>query len=113
MAVNLSIEGAPDAIADALRARAAANHRSLQRELLAIVAARVFLETEREAAELDIERLDIDLPSTVRIGETFALTAHGAAYLWMAGHLRAPIVTFDARLAAAAKTYLSQLGPSG
>lgn len=37
MPVNLSIKGVPDPIADGLRARAARNHRSLQRELLAIV----------------------------------------------------------------------------
>ena len=37
MPVNLSIKGVPDPIAAGLRARAARNHRSLQRELLAIV----------------------------------------------------------------------------
>jgi predicted nucleic acid-binding protein len=62
--------------------------------------------------ELDIERFDVDLLSTVRIGETFALTAYDAAYLWVAGHLRVPIATLDARLAVAAKSYLSQLGTS-
>jgi plasmid stability protein len=35
--VNLSIKNVPDALAQRLRARAAANHRSLQRELMAIV----------------------------------------------------------------------------
>lgn len=37
MPVNLSIKGVPDAIAERLRARAAANRRSLQRELMVIV----------------------------------------------------------------------------
>lgn len=37
MGVNLSIKGVPDTVAAALRARAAGNHRSLQRELMAIV----------------------------------------------------------------------------
>jgi plasmid stability protein len=37
MAVNLSIKGVPDALAASLRTRAARNHRSLQRELLAII----------------------------------------------------------------------------
>lgn len=36
MPVNLSIKNVPDALADRLRARAAANGRSLQREMLAI-----------------------------------------------------------------------------
>jgi plasmid stability protein len=37
MPVNLSIKGVPDRVAAGLRARAARNHRSLQRELMAIV----------------------------------------------------------------------------
>jgi plasmid stability protein len=37
MPVNLSIKSVPDEIAARLRARAAANHRSLQRELMAII----------------------------------------------------------------------------
>jgi len=37
MAVNLSIKGVPDALAERLRARAESNHRSLQGELMAIV----------------------------------------------------------------------------
>ena len=37
MAVNLSIKGVPEAMAERLRARAERHHRSLQGELLAIV----------------------------------------------------------------------------
>ena len=37
MPVNLSIKNVPDALADKLRSRAERNHRSLQRELLAIL----------------------------------------------------------------------------
>lgn len=37
MAVNLSIKNVPDHVAEALRARAAAHHRSLQGELLALL----------------------------------------------------------------------------
>ena len=39
MSVNLSIKEVPDALAARLRARAERNHRSLQRELMAIVEA--------------------------------------------------------------------------
>lgn len=60
--------------------------------------------------ELDITRFGVDLRSTLHIGASFGLSAYDAAYLWVAGHLRAPFVTFDARLAAAAKSYLAQLG---
>ena len=37
MPVSLSIKGVPDDLAAGLRARALANHRSLQRELMAII----------------------------------------------------------------------------
>ncbi len=50
MAVSLSIKEVPDALARKLRARAAANHRSLQRELMAIVEAAVSPASSREAA---------------------------------------------------------------
>jgi plasmid stability protein len=41
MPVNLSIKNAPDDIVERLRARAAAHHRSLQGELMAIIEAAV------------------------------------------------------------------------
>ena len=41
MPVNLSIKEVPDALADGMRRRAARNHRSMQRELMAIVEAAV------------------------------------------------------------------------
>ncbi len=37
MPVNLSIKNVPDALAEKLRQRAERNHRSLQRELMAII----------------------------------------------------------------------------
>lgn len=37
MSVNLSIKNVPDEVAERLRLRAERNHRSLQRELLALV----------------------------------------------------------------------------
>ena len=45
MAINLSIKGVPEALAERLRARAHLNHRSLQGELMSII--------EQAAAELD------------------------------------------------------------
>jgi plasmid stability protein len=39
MAVNLSIKGVPDALAEKLRVRAERNHRSLQGELMAVISA--------------------------------------------------------------------------
>jgi plasmid stability protein len=56
MAVNLSIKNVPDDLADRLRARAAANHRSIQGELMAILeaalAGRDRLDPERVLAEI-------------------------------------------------------------
>jgi plasmid stability protein len=41
MTVNLSVKDVPDELADALRERARANHRSLQGELMAMIEAHV------------------------------------------------------------------------
>ena len=41
MAVNLSVKDVPDELAEALRERARANHRSLQGELMAMIEAHV------------------------------------------------------------------------
>ena len=55
MAINLSIKNVPDAVADALRARAEQNHRSLQGELMAILERSVTgtpaVETRADAAQ--------------------------------------------------------------
>ena len=41
MAVNLLVKDVPEELADALRAQARANHRSLQGELMAMIEAHV------------------------------------------------------------------------
>ena len=58
---------------------------------------------------LGVERWDAEPAAVIRIGEEFRLTAYDSAYLWVAGRVRAPIATFDARVAAAAVLYLKQL----
>ena len=50
---NLSIKDVPEAWAEALRQRAARNHRSLQRELMAIVEQAVKQETEAPTSPAD------------------------------------------------------------
>ncbi len=52
MSVSLSIKDVPDEILVRLRARAHRNHRSLQKELLAIVEAAAFGEAESTVDEL-------------------------------------------------------------
>ena len=54
MAVNLSVKNVPDELAELLRRRAAANRRSLQRELLSILEAAVGRSSTR--AEHDATR---------------------------------------------------------
>ncbi len=39
----------------------------------------------------------------------YQLSAYDAAYLWLAAELKAPLATFDAKLAAAAQAHLGAL----
>jgi len=65
MPVNFSIKNVPDEIAEALRDRAARNHRSLQGELMAILEETVGQTrtlTPREVLE-EVRRLGVKTPS--------------------------------------------------
>ncbi len=84
MAVNLSIKNVPDAVADALRARAEQNHRSLQGELMAI-----------------LER-SVSVPVT---GTTAAETRADVARATPAGHAPAPRLSIDEVAARAMKLF--------
>ncbi len=44
-----------------------------------------------------------------QIAVRYKLSAYDAAYLWLAANIKAPLVTFDEKLAAAAKTHLASL----
>lgn len=54
--------------------------------------------------ELKLEPTD-DL-QRLELASLYGLTGYDAAYLWLAETLRAPLVTFDARLAEAARRHL-------
>lgn len=43
------------------------------------------------------------------LASRYGLSAYDAAYLWVAGKLKAPLATFDRRLAEAATTHLANL----
>ncbi|MDO8837076.1 MAG: Arc family DNA-binding protein [Vicinamibacterales bacterium] len=64
MPVNISIKDVPDDIAEALRLRAQANHRSMQGELMAMIE-RHTNERPFKALELwnDIQKLGLRTPS--------------------------------------------------
>lgn len=48
-----------------------------------------------------------------RLAQRYALSAYDASYLWLAADLRAPLLTFDGKLAAAAADCLAGLPPPG
>jgi predicted nucleic acid-binding protein len=58
---------------------------------------------------LELQRSGIDLRDTVALAERYQLSAYDASYLWLAAELKAPLVTFDAKLADAARRHLSTL----
>ena len=64
MAVSLSIKDVPEEVLERLRARAERNHRSLQGELLAIVEAAAFAESEITVDELAryVSRIGLSTP---------------------------------------------------
>lgn len=106
--------GEPDAEAVAARL---AGRRLVAPTLLRYELASVFLKKwrrhpERRAAlesmlrlhpDMDIEEVQADIRETAALAERSGFTAYDAAYLWVSDRLRAPLVTLDERLAAAAR----------
>lgn len=60
-------------------------------------------------AEYDLELHPVDPGAQYQLAARYALSAYDAAYLWLAAELRAPLVTFDQKLATAAQVHLSAL----
>ena len=48
-----------------------------------------------------------DVQVQYELAMRYGLSAYDAAYLWLAGRLQAPLATFDARLAKAARAHLA------
>ncbi len=57
-----------------------------------------------------VQLCDVALPAAVDLARRCGLTAYDASYLWLAEHLRAPLITFDRRLGEAAVAHLGSLG---
>ena len=60
-------------------------------------------------AEMRIELHPIDAIASFDLALRYKLSAYDAAYLWLAAELKAPLATFDEKLAGAARIYLSSL----
>ena len=59
--------------------------------------------------QYQIELRDTDTSAQFALALRYKLSAYDAAYLWLAAELKAPLATFDDKLAAAARTHLASL----
>jgi predicted nucleic acid-binding protein len=57
----------------------------------------------------DLELHPVDVAAQHELATRYQLSAYDAAYLWLAAELKAPLATFDQRLATAAQEHLSSL----
>jgi len=62
-----------------------------------------------EFSMMTLERHDPVPEEVAAIASLYRLTAYDAAYLWLAGAIKAPLATFDRQLASAASDYLGKL----
>ncbi|HJS02412.1 MAG TPA: type II toxin-antitoxin system VapC family toxin [Variovorax sp.] len=71
--------------------------------------AEAFAQALRDYAASDIDLHPVDLVAQYELAARYGLSAYDAAYLWLAAELRAPLATFDRRLAEAAQAHLGTL----
>ncbi len=62
-----------------------------------------------QVAEMQIDLHRIDIQAVVALAIRYQLSAYDAAYLWLAAELKAPLATFDEKLATAAQAHLASL----
>ncbi len=69
----------------------------------------IVLEQLNDFSQMEIQLHAVVLTEQVQLAAQYKLSSYDAAYLWLAAHLKAPLLTFDRQLAIAAKTHLSKL----
>ena len=57
----------------------------------------------------DIEMHSTEMRAQYELASQYGLSGYDAAYLWLAAALKAPLATFDKKLARAAKVHLAKL----
>jgi predicted nucleic acid-binding protein len=67
------------------------------------------IEIADDFAQMDIHLHPVTISEQVRLANKYQLSGYDAAYLWLAAHLKVPLLTFDRQLAAAAKAHLAIL----
>ena len=67
------------------------------------------LEILEDFSQMDLQLHPVHLSEQVQLAAKYKLSGYDAAYLWLAAHLKAPLLTFDRQLAAAAKAHLADL----
>ena len=60
-------------------------------------------------AEMDIHLHRVEPTPVLALALRYKLSAYDAAYLWLAAELKAPLATFDEKLALAAQAHLASL----
>lgn len=63
----------------------------------------------QRALDIDVDLHRIDVQEVAALASQYRLSAYDASYLWLAADIRAPLATFDERLAAAAREFLAKL----
>ena len=76
-----------------------------------MISAKAALAALSDFAEMQIESLPVPPTEAFILAHRYDLSGYDAAYLWLASHLQAPLVTFDARLGAAALKHLAGEDP--
>lgn len=61
--------------------------------------------------QYQIELRETDMVAQLDLALRYQLSSYDAAYLWLAAELKAPLATFDKKLAAAATQHLANLSP--